>query len=186
MLIVGVSGSPRMDQNSEKILEYALNKFREEGHETEKILLRNKTMNPCIACDGCSEADLCQYDDEANEVNKILKRAAAIFVVTPVYFGSMTAQMKILCDKTLPLRRNGFLLKGKLGAAIAVGKSRNGGQELAVKDIHSWMLIHGMLIAGDNSHFGGTVVSEFEDDKIGKETVDGVVESISSYFKVST
>jgi multimeric flavodoxin WrbA len=30
-------------------------------------------------------------------------------------------------DRTIPLRRSGFLLKNKIGGAIAIGHSRNGG-----------------------------------------------------------
>lgn len=181
MFIVGISGSPRK-KNSERILSYALDKFEKEGHKTEQILLSEKKVEPCIACGGCSKENRCIHDDETNRINETLAKADGILVVTPVYFGSMSGQLKVLLDKTLPLRRNGFLLKGKVGAAIAVGKSRNGGQELACKDIHSWMFIQGMVVVGDNSHFGGTVQSEFEDDEFGKGTVDGVIEALNDYF----
>lgn len=179
MFVVGISASPRKNGNSERILNFALEELKKRGHETEEIFLSETDIDPCIACGKCGEKGKCANDENASYVNNILRHADGILTVTPVYFGSMSAQMKAFCDKTLPLRRGGFLLKGKLGGAIAVGKSRNGGQELAVKDIHSWMLIHGMHVVGDNSHFGGTVVSEFEYDTIGKETVQGVVEAFS-------
>ena len=179
MFIVGISASPRKDGNSERILRFTSEELRNRGHETTEIFLSEKKIEPCIACGCCKEKGECANDESANYVNNLLKHADVILVVTPVYFGSMSAQLKALFDKTLPLRRSGFLLKGKKGGAIAVGGSRNGGQELTVKDIHSWMLIHGMHIIGDNNHFGGAVVSEFEDDTLGKETVLGVVDALS-------
>ena len=183
MFIVGISASPRKNGNSERILSFANEELRKRGHETTEIFLSERKIEPCIACGCCKEKRECANDESASYVNNLLKHADAILVVTPVYFGSMSAQLKALCDKTLPLRRNGFLLKGKNGGAIAVGGSRNGGQELAVKEIHSWMLIHGMHIVGDNNHFGGTVVSEFEEDVLGKETVLGVVDALSELNK---
>ncbi|MCI5115449.1 MAG: flavodoxin family protein [Candidatus Electrothrix sp. AX1] len=53
------------------------------------------------------------------------------------------------------VRRNGFMLKNKLGGVIAVGGSRNGGQELTVQAVHAAMMIHDMIIVGDGDHFGG-------------------------------
>ncbi|MFW6013567.1 MAG: flavodoxin family protein [Candidatus Nanoarchaeia archaeon] len=179
MFVVGISASPRKNENSEKILKFALDEFKKRGHETKEVLLSETKIGPCIACGCCGEKGKCANDEKASYVNNLLRHADGILAITPVYFGSMSAQMKALCDKTLPLRRGGFLLKGKLGGAIAVGKSRNGGQELTVKDIHSWMLVHGMHIVGDSTHFGGTVVCEFEDDSIGKESVIGIVDAFS-------
>ncbi len=42
------------------------------------------------------------------------------------------------------------------------------------------MLIHGMVVVGDNSHFGGTVQAPFEKDEVGGETVKGTLEAMKS------
>ncbi|MFW6449639.1 MAG: flavodoxin family protein [Nanoarchaeota archaeon] len=180
MRLTLISGSPRKGMNSESILNYMMEEFQNAGHNVETINLSETNISFCNACGNCANVEECINDDNANYVNSLLKKADAIVVITPVYFGSMTAQLKAMIDKTLPLRRNGFLLKGKTGACIAVGKSRNGGQELAIKDIHSWMFIQGMVVVGDNSHFGGAVVSDFKDDETGKDTVDGVIDAVKS------
>ena len=65
-------------------------------------------------------------------------------MATPVYFGSVTAQVKTLFDRSVLLRRQGFQLKSKLGAGMAVGGSRNGGQEKTIQVVQDWMHIHGM------------------------------------------
>lgn len=179
MVVVGISGSPRKGGNSEKILAQAKEYFKTKGIGFKQILLSETDIVPCVHCDFCKKNDYCSKDETANEVNSILADADGIFAVTPVYFGGMTGQLKCLADKTLPLRRNGFKLKGKVGAAIAVGGSRNGGQELVLQNIHSWMLIHGMVIVGDNSHFGGTVHNPFKDDSFGEGTVSGTFEAMA-------
>lgn len=180
MKIVCISGSPRKGENSERIVEKARAFFSVNRWDVEKILLSEVGTAPCIHCNYCRTKPLCNQDEVTNRVNGIIAGADALLVVTPVYFGGVTGQLKCLFDKTLPLRRDGMRLRGKIGGAIAVGNSRNGGQELAVKDIHAWMLIHGMVVVGDNSHFGGTVQALFEDDTTGGETVQGTLEAMKS------
>ncbi len=112
------------------------------------------------------------------EIYPLLEDADGIVVASPVYFGCMTAQLKALFDRTLMLRRQGFLLSGKVGGAIAVGGSRNGGQEKTVQAIHDWMHIHGMIVVGDNSHFGGIVHVPAESDEVGMQTVRDTIGKI--------
>jgi multimeric flavodoxin WrbA len=179
MLIVGISGSPRKGGDCSIIIDKVASHFIEKGAEVETIKLSEIKIEPCIHCDFCKTNDYCNQDEKANEVNDLLIRADAIIIASPVYFGGISGQLKCLLDKTLPVRRNGFRLKGKIGAGIAVGGTRNGGQELAIKDIHSWMLIHGMVIVGDNSHFGGIVHNPLEKDEAGDMTIDGTLQAVS-------
>ncbi len=79
-------------------------------------------------------------------------------------------------DRSRPLRGD-FKLKNKIGGAISVGGSRNGGQETTISAIHEFMLIHDMVIVGDGAplaHYGGTGVGgakdETENDEIGLKT----------------
>ncbi|MGM5482783.1 MAG: flavodoxin family protein [Nanobdellota archaeon] len=177
-MITIISASPRKSSNSIQIADYISSRLESSGFTPKIISLAEVHVKGCIACNGCVNEKKCVNDKEANEVNNALRDSKAIIVVTPVYFGSITSQLKALFDKTLPLRRNGFELKGKLGGAVSIGRSRNGGQELAIKDIHSWMLIHGMLVLGDSSHFGGMAVSDFAKDKIGKDSVERLVDGV--------
>jgi len=183
MKIVCVSGSPRKGRNSEQIVARAAEFFQGKGHQVEAIHLSETATHPCIHCDYCKTKPSCSQYEEVNLINAALAEADAILVVTPVYFGGVAGQLKCLFDTTLPLRRDGMRLKGKLGAAVAVGNSRNGGQELAVKDVHAWMLIHGMVVVGDNSHFGGTVQAPFDDDETGGDTVRGTLEALGALLE---
>lgn len=152
MKILGISGSPVKNGNNEKAIDYALQKAKEKGK--------------------------CSIKDAMEEIRPKLIGADAIIVASPVYFGSLSSQLKALFDRTLVLRRDNFRLKNKIGAAIAIGRSRNGGQEFTIQTIHNWMHIHGMIVVGDNNHFGGIIVAPFEEDDIGKKTVDDTVEKV--------
>jgi multimeric flavodoxin WrbA len=171
MKIAGISGSPRKNQNSEKLIGIALGIAEDRGFEVDRIFLSEHTIAPCTACDLCRDAKRCAIEDDMTRIYPALEDADAIVVASPVYFGCMTAQLKALFDRTRPLRRHGFLLSGKVGGAIAVGGSRNGGQEKTVQAIHDWMHIHGMIVVGDNNHFGGIVHAPAESDVVGMQTV---------------
>lgn len=176
MKILGISGSPVKNGNNEKAVDYALNKAKEKGFDIEKITLTKQDIKSCIACDTCKkQKGTCSIKDSMGEIRPKLIEADAIIVSSPVYFGSLSSQLKALFDRTLVLRRDDFKLKNKVGAAIAIGRSRNGGQEFTIQVIHNWMHIHGMIVVGDNNHFGGIIVAPFEDDDVGKKTVDDTV-----------
>jgi multimeric flavodoxin WrbA len=74
---------------------------KEAGNQTEKIFLRDKNINYCIACDICkNNGGVCDQDDEMAEVLDKMIAADVIVMATPVYFYTMNAQMKTLIDRT--------------------------------------------------------------------------------------
>lgn len=185
MKITGISGSPNAGGNNEKLIEIALSIAKKNGFTTEKILLSKLKVSPCDDCGTCRKRKDCPIDDDMAGINEILESSDGIIVSSPVFFGSVTAQVKALFDRTILLRRNGLLLKGKVGGAVAVGGSRNGGQELTVQAIHSWMHIHGMIVVGDMSHFGGIALKPVDSDETGiktvKDTVTFMCETLSRF-----
>jgi len=176
MKILGISGSPVKNGNNEKAIDYALSKANEKGFDAEKITLAKQDI---IACDLCAEQKgKCSIKDMMEKIRPKLIEADAIIVSSPVYFGSLSSQLKALFDRTRTLRRDNFKLKDKIGAAIAIGRSRNGGQEHTIQTIHNWMHIHGMIVVGDNNHFGGIIVAPFDGDTIGKKTIDDTIDKV--------
>lgn len=171
MMVVGISGSPRKAGNTEFLLGEALAVAKERGFQTEMLLCSDLEIGFCTDCGECSKGRPCPVEDEMPRVLAALESASGLIVASPVYFGSITAQLKAVFDRTIPLRRQGFKLKDKVGCAVTVGGARNGGQEKAIETIHAWMHIHGMVVVGDNSHFGGIAVRPAAEDRIGRKTV---------------
>lgn len=171
MMVAGISGSPRKGGNTEFLLDEALKTSAERGLRTERLLCSELEIDYCRDCGECSKGKPCPTKDDMATVLLALEKADGIIVASPVYFGSVTAQLKAIIDRTVPLRRQGLRLKDKIGCAIAVGGARNGGQEKAIETIHAWMHIQGIIVVGDNNHFGGIAVRPASEDRIGRNTV---------------
>ncbi|MCQ6253885.1 flavodoxin family protein [Methanocaldococcus sp.] len=190
MKVIGISGSPRPDGNTSLLVRESLNAITEEGIETEFISLAGKELNPCLGCNICKETGYCQILDDIDPILEKMKEADGIILGSPVYFGGVSAQLKMLMDRSRPLRI-GFQLRNKVGGAIAVGASRNGGQETTIQQIHNFFLIHSMIVVGDNdptAHYGGTGVGkspgDCEKDEIGLETARNLGKKVAEVIKL--
>ena len=152
MYILAVNGSPNRSGNTAFLLETVLAAAREEGVEGRLIhvmdAVKGQSTPFCVACSSpCKEA--CHEKDAGlKQACDAMEGAAAVVLGSPVYFGTVSAQLKALWDKTRGLRTR-KALAGKVGAAVSVGAARFGGQETTVNALHDMMLIHGMSIVGD-------------------------------------
>jgi multimeric flavodoxin WrbA len=147
--------------------------------EVQLIELAGKTIGPCMACNICRQGLICGWEDDFAEFIPVLAdtNVAGIIIGTPVYFGGMTAQCKALLDRCVMFRRNGWLLRDKVGGVLAVGGVRNGGQELTLQSVRAAMLCHDMVCVSDgkdSAHFGAALYSGgpggIEDDEDGLKT----------------
>ena len=157
MKVLGICGSHRKGSNSLFFLNKALDVCEKEGFETEVIELYDKEVKHCIVCNLCATKFECSQKDIMQEIYEKMMEADAIIIASPTYYGMVSGKVKNLFDRTLPLRRNGMKLSGKLCGAISVGASRNGGQEFVCGQILRWGGLQEMLAVTDKgtAHFGG-------------------------------
>jgi len=185
MRIMGVCASPRRGRTSYLALQAALQAAQEAapGISVESVELAGQKLQGCLACGKCLKQIVCAQDDCMNELLPKLadRELGGIIISSPVYFGGMSSQAKAFLDRCVPLRRNGFLLRDKVGGAIAVGGFRNGGQSIALQQIHAAMLVQDMIVVGDGqptAHFGGSGYSGGQggmaQDEFGLATAAGV------------
>ncbi len=73
--------------------------------------------------------------------------ADAIVVGTPTRYGGMCSQMRSFWDQTGALWMSGKLI-GKVGGAFTSTATQHGGQETTIRDVHTMLLHHGLVIAG--------------------------------------
>lgn len=95
-----LSSSPRRSGNSDTLCDEFLRGAAEAGNDTEKIFLQDKTIRYCTGCSVCSrDGKPCPQKDDAAEVIEKILAADVIVMATPVYFYTMSAQMKTLIDR---------------------------------------------------------------------------------------
>jgi multimeric flavodoxin WrbA len=99
MKVLGIMGSPRVGGNSDILLNQALAGAKEAGAEVEKIILDRMKISGCKDCKKCNETGLCVLKDDMPEIHQKILEANAIIHSVPVYFFSMTAQMKAYLDR---------------------------------------------------------------------------------------
>jgi len=87
-----------------------------------------------------------------------------IIAGSPVYFGSMAAELKHVFDKYVSVRRQ---MSDKVGAAFTTSGDETGGKETTIMSIIHAMLIYGMIIVGDpldaTGHYGIACIGSPDD-----------------------
>lgn len=157
MYILAINGSPNPRGNTAFLLEKVLEAAREEGvdgklyHVTDAL---KGQKNPfCVACSSpCKEA--ChQKDAGLKEAFDLLEGAAGVVLGSPVYFGTVSGQLKAFWDKTRAIRSRRSLV-GKPAGAVSVGAARFGGQETTIRALHDMLMIQGMSVVGEGTEDG--------------------------------
>ena len=95
-----LSSSPRRGGNSDRLCDRFMAGAQQAGHEVEKIFLKDRRIGYCTGCGACyGGAGPCpQKDDAAGVIGKMVE-ADVIVMATPVYFYTLSAQMKTLIDR---------------------------------------------------------------------------------------
>ncbi len=102
-----ISSSPRKDGNSELLCKRFLEGAVEAGNSCELISLREKKLSYCVACDACRKnGGTCAIPDDGNAILQKMLAADVIVLATPVYFFTVSAQLKTLIDRCRPQYRN--------------------------------------------------------------------------------
>ncbi len=173
MYILALNGSPNNEGNTAFLLNKILEKCEENGADVEMISVPeavNSAKTPfCGTCVGVCKA-VCYAGTGLEEAYNKLRRADAVVIGSPVYFGTVSAQLKAFFDKTRKLRGEKALI-GKPCGCVSVGTSRFGGQEITVNTMQAIALVQGMTIVGeghseyDAGHHGVCSMKPAKDDE---------------------
>ena len=97
-----LSGSPRKSGNSDLLCDEFMRGALESGNEAEKIRVAGKHIAPCSGCYYCSAHNgECVHKDDMAEILQKIIDADVIVLSSPVYFYSISAQLKALIDRTV-------------------------------------------------------------------------------------
>ncbi len=124
--VVGIIGSPRKGMNTDTLVSKALEGAESVGAETEKIYLNDLNIMPCQSCAKFPAPRYCFFHDGMDKIYQVLESADSLVIGTPAYFGSMSAQLKIMIDRSNCLAEMIILPDGKLKFKSRLKKRKKG------------------------------------------------------------
>jgi multimeric flavodoxin WrbA len=117
--------SPRKNGNSTILGQQIADGAKAGGAKVDVVNLSKMDIRPCMACDKCHAGDeqLCVMKDDMQKLYKKIIEADAIIFASPIYFFTMSAQMKLLMDRCYALGGpSGYALAGKkMAVALTYG-----------------------------------------------------------------
>ncbi|MFH1074039.1 MAG: flavodoxin family protein, partial [Candidatus Firestonebacteria bacterium] len=159
MNVLGISGTPRKNGNSEILLQYALNPLKKQGCKVKHFSLRKMIIQPCRGCEECKKMNKCIINDDMDHIYEAFRWCDALIISSPVYSRNICSQLMAVLDRhyAVNIERP---LEGKVGGAIAVGRGTCGGQSIAINSIYTWLLACGVICVPGELHGVTAVASE--------------------------
>jgi len=99
MKVVGICGSPRRGGNSEILLDEFLNSIDKKSVEIKKFVLNQMKFVPCQECENIRKDGKCKIEDDMQKIFSSIENADIIVVASPIFFGSLSAQTKMMIDR---------------------------------------------------------------------------------------
>lgn len=136
MKTVALLGSPRVNGNSTLLAEIIASAVERKGGSVTRFYLNQLEAKGCQACGACKgTSEVCVVKDDLAEVLETVKAAEVIIMASPVYWGDISAQLKIFIDRTYSYLTPGFMsaeIKHRLpeGKKLVFILSQGASQEL--------------------------------------------------------
>ncbi|MGA2191954.1 MAG: flavodoxin family protein [Nitrospirota bacterium] len=111
MKVLGFSGSPRVNGNTELLLKELLRGASDAGADTEMVQVRKVRFDPCISCNRCFATGRCEVEDEFQPIYDKIIEADHIVLASPIYFMGLTAWAKALVDRCQCFWAKKYVLK---------------------------------------------------------------------------
>jgi len=127
--VIVFHGSPRIEGNTDILLNEAVRGIREEGHDTKVFKLNFMNIKPCQDCGGCEKNGTCIINDDMGEIYDALREADRIILASPIFFFGLSAQAKAMIDRCQSFWCEKYLLRktipegpfGRKGLLLLVG-----------------------------------------------------------------
>jgi multimeric flavodoxin WrbA len=137
MKVVAIGGSPRLNGNTNYLIDEVLNELAKKGIETEKIVLNQYRVNPCQAHSNCRQSPKCLQEDDAPWILEKFSQADGVIIASPVYFGSISAQTKTFLDRTFFLYTHNIPKQAKCFGLIAI--AGRAGFDQAIQELRKFV-----------------------------------------------
>ena len=123
--VLVILGSPRKYGNSALLAGQIAKGARAAGAKIKTVYLQGMNIAPCISCYACQKPGSkgCSIKDDMQAIYKDMLDAHAWIIASPVYWFTMSAQIKIWMDRcfALPAYRKDPFSKKRIAIAMCYG-----------------------------------------------------------------
>ena len=130
--VLAISSSFRKGSNSEALADAFLKGAAEAGYDTEKVCLGDKNIGFCRGCLACLKTGRCAFNDDAVEIAEKMLKADVLVFATPVYYYSVSGQLKTMLDRANPLYGQNYAFR-RVYLLTSAAESADSAQEGAIK-----------------------------------------------------
>ena len=123
MKILALVGSPRLGGNTDFLVDQALEEAAKLGAQTEKVILSQYTVAPCLGHDDCESFESCVQKDDTSWILDRFCEANGVILATPVYYYAVSAQLKAFIDRNYFLYTHNRKSQAKAAGIIVVAQS---------------------------------------------------------------
>jgi len=185
--VIALMGSPRKNGNCDILTGRVADGIKSMGGEVEICRLHQMNIKPCDGCDICRD-DIgtdCIIDDDMQKLYPKLREADALVIASPIYYFSVTAQVKLFMDRCHSLGGpQGYALKGKrIGIVLTYGDpdpfvSGAGNAIGTLRDTYNYIgaeivgIVHGVAMDPGDISSNSTVMNDAF--KLGEKLVSRV------------
>lgn len=151
MKVLGVSGSPIPNSNTDRALLAVLNAV---GVETEFVKLSDYNVAPCNACLDCVATNRCTIEDDGVLLAEKARQADALVIAGFTPYSTLDSRTKAFMERLYPLRHKRGYLAGKPGGAVITycvpedDKTLPPASQMGVNAIQFFMMEEGMNFVG--------------------------------------
>jgi multimeric flavodoxin WrbA len=153
--------------------------------EKKFISLAGLNVKPCNSCDRCwNEKSECVIDDDIRWIIREMEKADAIVLGSPCYWGMVSAQLKMLMDRSVSIHEKGTL-RNKVGAAVVTHDVHGQAGWMVALFIASFYSAHDMLYAGRVIGEGGAEIGHVKKDERALQRSIELAERITELYEAT-
>jgi multimeric flavodoxin WrbA len=130
--IIVLAGSPRKISSTDKLAGAFTEGAKGAGHNVSTFRVADMNIGGCLGCGHCfKEIGVCVQKDEMQTIFNALRKADTLVLASPVYYWSVTSQLKRVIDRTYALLKEGSAIK-RAALLVTCGDDTNEAAEPSI------------------------------------------------------
>ena len=109
--ILILNGAGKKNGNTAALIKSFREGAESSGHEIKEFFLQNMNIHSCLDCQGCARKPIgdpqpCVQKDDMQQVYEAFAECDVVVFATPVYWFTVSGQLKLAVDRLYAVQRN--------------------------------------------------------------------------------